>query len=82
MAQFYSFKVSQIKRETHDSVSISFDIDDKYSDEFSYVPGQYITIKVDVNGEDCRRSYSISSSNSLPNTAGSVGNLSSNVNPK
>ena len=41
MAQFYSFKVSQIKRETHDSVSISFDIDGKYSDEFSYVPGPF-----------------------------------------
>ena len=70
MAQFYSFKVSQIKRETHDSVSISFDIDGKYSDEFSYVPGQYITIKVDVDGEDCRRSYSISSSRNEKLTVG------------
>ena len=70
MAQFYSFKVSQIKRETHDSVSISFDIDGKYSDEFSYVPGQYITIKVNVDGEDCRRSYSISSSRNEKLTVG------------
>ena len=70
MAQFYSFKVSQIKRETHDSVSISFDVDTKYSEEFSYKPGQYITIKVDVNGEDCRRSYSISSSRNEKLTVG------------
>jgi ring-1,2-phenylacetyl-CoA epoxidase subunit PaaE len=70
MAQFYSFKVSQIKRETHDSVSISFDIDSKYHDDFRYVPGQYITIKVNVDGEDCRRSYSISSSRSEKLTIG------------
>ena len=70
MAQFYSFKVNQIKRETHDSVSISFDIDSKYSEEFKYIPGQYITVRVDVNGEDCRRSYSISSSRNEKLTVG------------
>ena len=70
MAQFYSFKVSQIKRQTHDSVSISFDIDSKYHDDFKFVPGQYITIKVNVDGEDCRRSYSISSSTTEKLTIG------------
>jgi ring-1,2-phenylacetyl-CoA epoxidase subunit PaaE len=39
-------------------------------DDFRYVPGQYITIKVDVDGEDCRRSYSISSSKNEKLTIG------------
>ena len=34
------------------------------------MPRQYITIKVDVDGEDCRRSYSISSSRNEKLTVG------------
>ena len=47
-----------------------FDIDSKYHDDFSYVPGQYINIKVNVDGEECRRSYSISSSRTEKLTIG------------
>ena len=62
MSQFYSLKVNQIKKETHDSVSVSFEIESKLANDFKFIPGQYITIKININGEDCRRSYSICSS--------------------
>jgi ring-1,2-phenylacetyl-CoA epoxidase subunit PaaE len=62
MANFYLVKVSNINKETHDSVSISFDIGTQHLKEFNFTPGQYIVIKANINGDDCRRSYSICSS--------------------
>ena len=62
MANFYQVKVSNINKETHDSVSISFDISTQHLKEFNFTPGQYIVIKTNINGDDCRRSYSICSS--------------------
>ena len=53
MSQFYSLKVNQIKKETHDSVSVSFEIESKLANDFKFIPGQYITIKININGEDC-----------------------------
>jgi len=60
--KFYTLKVSDLIRETKDTVSISFEITNDLKDIFNYKAGQYITIKVPVNGEENRRAYSISSS--------------------
>ena len=62
MANFFSVKVNEIHKQTHDSVSISLDVGNENLDDFKFVPGQYITI-ANIN-EDCRRSYSICSSTS------------------
>ena len=64
MANFFSVKVNEIHKQTHDSVSLSLDVGNENLDEFKFVPGQYITIRANINGEDCRRSYSICSSSS------------------
>lgn len=62
MAQFHSIKVNKINRETTDCVSVSFEIPDQLKDEFVFIPGQYLTLKMSIDGEECRRSYSICSS--------------------
>tara|TARA_B100001287_G_scaffold267390_1_gene262439 strand:+ start:986 stop:2092 length:1107 start_codon:yes stop_codon:yes gene_type:complete len=62
MSQFHSIKVSKINKETSDTVSVSFEIPDNLKSDFGYTPGQYLTLKIIINGEDCRRSYSICSS--------------------
>ena len=58
---FYPLTIAEIKKETSDTVSISFDIDANLQSKFEFTPGQYLTLKADINGEDVRRSYSISS---------------------
>ena len=60
--KFYTLKIADLKRETVDTVSISFDIPNDLKDVFTYKAGQYITIKTPGNGEENRRAYSISSS--------------------
>lgn len=62
MARFHSLKIKDIRRETADSVSVAFDVPPQISHEFQYKQGQYITVKLTVNGEEIRRSYSICTS--------------------
>lgn len=58
---FYPLTIKKIDKETSDTVSITFDVDESLKSKFDFVPGQYLTLKADINGEDIRRSYSISS---------------------
>lgn len=59
--KFWPLTVSKIIRQTVDCVEITFDIPEKIKSEFSFLSGQYLTLKTDINGEDIRRSYSICS---------------------
>jgi ring-1,2-phenylacetyl-CoA epoxidase subunit PaaE len=60
--QFYSLEVSNIQRETTDTVSISFVIPPDLTEVFQYKQGQYLTIKMEAGGTEVRRAYSMSSS--------------------
>ncbi len=62
MARFHTLKVKDIRRETADSVSVAFEVPPMVQPEFQFKQGQYITIKLQVNGEEIRRSYSICTS--------------------
>ena len=59
MAKFNPLKVKDIKRETADAVSIAFDVPPTLQIPYQYKQGQYITLKLTINGEELRRSYSI-----------------------
>ncbi len=62
MAQFNQLKVKDVRRETSDAVSISFDVPVTLAVDYQYKQGQYLTLKLNVNGEEIRRSYSICTS--------------------
>lgn len=62
MAKFYSLKVSDVKRETADAVSVAFEVPVQLQPEYQFRQGQYLTLKLNVNGEEIRRSYSICTS--------------------
>ncbi|WP_462252278.1 1,2-phenylacetyl-CoA epoxidase subunit PaaE [Ekhidna sp.] len=61
MAKFHTLSVKEITRPTEESVAVTFDIPEDLREEFSFIQGQHITLKKDINGEDTRRSYSICS---------------------
>jgi len=58
---FHTLKIKEIRQETSDAVSISFEIPEELRPTFQYLPGQYLTLKANVNGEELRRSYSLCS---------------------
>jgi ring-1,2-phenylacetyl-CoA epoxidase subunit PaaE len=61
MAKFFNLKISEKIQETKDAVSLSFDIPSELTETFKYKQGQYITFKLNVDGTELRRSYSICS---------------------
>lgn len=62
MSKFNPLKVKEIRKETPLAVSIVFDIPAELKDDYTFEAGQYVNIKAQINGEEVRRSYSISSS--------------------
>lgn len=56
---FYSLRVTEVSHLTDDAVAVALDVPDELSDTFAYLPGQHVTVRAFVNGEDVRRSYSI-----------------------
>ena len=62
MSIFYKLRVKEVRRETVDAVSVAFDVPDELKKEFSFLPGQYITIQKDLDDSLLRRAYSICSS--------------------
>jgi len=61
-AVFQPIPVAGVDRLTDDSVLIRFDVPDDLRDQFSFEPGQHVTVRTDLGGEGVRRNYSICSS--------------------
>jgi ring-1,2-phenylacetyl-CoA epoxidase subunit PaaE len=59
---FYPLSIKNIKKETADCVSISFNIPEELKPVFAYKQGQYITVKTNITEQEIRRSYSLCSS--------------------
>ncbi len=62
MLHFHSLFIKHVAAETAQAVVITFAIPPDLRDEFSFAPGQFLTLKAQINGEFIRRSYSICSS--------------------
>ncbi|MGL5114557.1 MAG: 1,2-phenylacetyl-CoA epoxidase subunit PaaE [Beijerinckiaceae bacterium] len=61
MSRFHHLTVAEVRRETADSVSLRFDVPTQLKEAFAFLPGQYLTLRADIDNEDIRRSYSICS---------------------
>ena len=56
---FHSLRVSDIRPDTDEAAIVSFEVPEDMREAFSFTPGQYLTLKQTVGGQDLRRSYSI-----------------------
>lgn len=56
---FHPLVVSRVDRLCDDAVAVSFDVPEDLRDRFAFVPGQSLTLRRAVDGEEQRRSYSI-----------------------
>ncbi|MDQ3101831.1 MAG: FAD-binding oxidoreductase [Bacteroidota bacterium] len=62
MARFHSLQVSSIDKEAGDTIVVGFKLPPALKEEFKFIHGQYLTLKLKVGAEELRRSYSICSS--------------------
>lgn len=61
MTVFHRLNIAAISRETPDAVAITLQVPEELRAHYRYVPGQHLTLKAQVNGEELRRCYSICS---------------------
>ncbi|HEY0327581.1 MAG TPA: 1,2-phenylacetyl-CoA epoxidase subunit PaaE [Rhodopseudomonas sp.] len=59
--KFHRLAIADLRRETQDAVSMSFTIPDELAADYAFAPGQYLTLRTTLDGEELRRSYSICS---------------------
>ena len=59
--RFHRLAVNDLRREAADAVSMTFAIPKELEDDYSFTPGQYLTLRTTMDGEEVRRSYSICS---------------------
>ncbi len=62
MSSFYKLNIKEVKRETKDAVSILFNVPAELESNYKFVAGQYLNLKLTLDGEEIRRAYSICSS--------------------
>ena len=60
--KFHRLAVDDLRRETADAVSMTFAIPGELAQDYAFAPGQYLTLRTTMDGEEVRRSYSICSS--------------------
>lgn len=58
-SSFHVLEVAEVRREIDDAVSLSFSVPEALRDEFRFTPGQHLTLRTELEGEDVRRNYSI-----------------------
>lgn len=58
-AQFHELEVVDVQRLTPTAVALTFAVPDELADEFAFRPGQHLTLRHTIDGQDVRRSYSI-----------------------
>ena len=59
MRTFHSLRVVELRRETPDCVSVLLAVPEELRASFAFLPGQYLTFRQWIGGEELRRSYSI-----------------------
>jgi ring-1,2-phenylacetyl-CoA epoxidase subunit PaaE len=59
--RFHRLTVADLRRETADAVSLTFAIPNDLAGDYQFLPGQYLTLRTMMDGEEVRRSYSICS---------------------
>jgi ring-1,2-phenylacetyl-CoA epoxidase subunit PaaE len=56
---FHSLRVAEVIAETADARSIRFDVPPELAETYRFRPGQHLTLRAEIGGEDVRRNYSL-----------------------
>ena len=56
---FHNLTIAEIVPETAEAVSIRFDVPEALRQTFRFRPGQHLTLRADIEGEEVRRNYSL-----------------------
>jgi ring-1,2-phenylacetyl-CoA epoxidase subunit PaaE len=57
--QFHTLTISDVRRETADAISVRFAVPQALREAYRFQPGQFLTLKTHIEGQEVRRSYSV-----------------------
>ena len=58
-ASFHPLKIAEVRREIDDAVSLRFELPEHLREAFRFAPGQHLTLRTEIDGEEVRRNYSL-----------------------
>jgi len=70
--QFHSLSVARVDTEASGAIAVTFTVPASLREVFTFVPGQFLTLRATIDGHDVRRSYSICSSMQQWHVHGSI----------
>lgn len=62
MPSFRKLVIKEIKRETASAASILFNVPEELKPNYTFIAGQYVNLRLTLDGQEIRRAYSICSS--------------------
>jgi ring-1,2-phenylacetyl-CoA epoxidase subunit PaaE len=65
---FHPLEVAAVERLTDDAVAVTFAVPEELAEDYRFAPGQHLTLRCQLAGDDVRRNYSICS----PATSGDL----------
>lgn len=57
--RFHTLTIREVRRETPEAVSLAFALPESLREDFRFTPGQHLSLRTRLDGEELRRSYSI-----------------------
>ena len=70
--RFHDLSVKRVSPEAAGAVAITFEVPEAQREAFGFEPGQFLTLRSQIEGQDVRRTYSISSARSRLQRLGEV----------
>lgn len=61
MPLFKKLIIKEVKRETSNAVSILFNVPEEFKPDYTFIAGQYVNLRLTLDGKEIRRAYSICS---------------------
>jgi ring-1,2-phenylacetyl-CoA epoxidase subunit PaaE len=61
MSAFYKLHIKEVKQETPSAISIAFTIPTELKAAYQFTAGQYVNLKLTLDGQEIRRAYSVCS---------------------
>lgn len=58
-SNFHALRVTGVRREIDDAVSLELEVPPELREAFRFTPGQHLTLRAEIGGEDVRRNYSV-----------------------
>lgn len=57
--RFHRLTIADVRRETADAISVACEVPPDLARDYAFRPGQYLTLRTTLDGDEIRRSYSI-----------------------